>query len=125
METERKDMDLKFNVEEELEWEPSIDASDNGIGVENGVVTVMGYVKSYAEKNDAERVTKDLKGVRAIAQELEGRFAGNPQTKDDQIAQRDANVLDWDVNIADRNLQAKVQKGYVTLTGDVDWRYQF
>lgn len=120
-----KDIELKSNIEEELEWEPSIDATDIGVGVENGVVTLMGFVKSYAEKRKAEQVVKGLKGVRAIAQELEVRFANGVKNRDDQIAQRVANVLDWNVNVPDGNLQAKVQNGYVTLTGDVDWRYQF
>lgn len=119
-----KDIDLKQNVTEELDWEPSIDASDIGVGVEDGVVTLMGFVRSYAEKSKAENVVKRLKGVRAIAQELDVRYPGTVINSDDKIAQRAANILEWDVHVPSGSIQAKVQNGFVTLSGDVDWRYQ-
>lgn len=118
------DMDLKQNIEDELDWEPSIDASDIGIGVEKGVVTLMGYVKSYAEKSKAEDVVKRLKGVRAIAQEIEVRYPSSSKNTDDQIAQRAINMLDWDVHVPAGNIKVKVQNGFVTLSGQVDWKYQ-
>jgi len=118
------DMMLKQNIEDELDWEPSIDGSDIGVGVENGVVTLMGHVNAYAEKAKAESVVKRLKGVRAIAQEIEVRYPSSSKNTDDQIAQRVLSILDWDVNVPSGSIQATVQNGHVTLSGNVDWRYQ-
>lgn len=118
------DQTLKDLIEDELEWEPSIDATDIGVAVENGVVTLMGHVTSFAQKLAAEDAVKRVKGVRAIAEEIDVRLSGAVKTADDQIASRAANVLDWDVAVPKGSIQPKVQKGYVTLTGEVDWRYQ-
>ena len=115
---------LKDLVEEELEWEPSVDATDIGVGVEDGVVTLMGYVSSFTQKMAAERAVSRVKGVRAIAQELEVRFAGMDTEADDRIAKRALDVLDWDVAIPSSAIKVKVQNGHVTLSGEVDWRYQ-
>lgn len=118
------DASLKDLVEEELEWEPSVDATDIGVGVEDGVVTLMGYVSSFTQKMAAERAVSQVKGVRAIAQELEVRFAGMDTEADDRIAKRALDVLDWDVAIPNEAIKVKVQKGHVTLSGEVEWRYQ-
>jgi osmotically-inducible protein OsmY len=118
------DASLKELVEEELEWEPSVDATDIGVGVEDGVVTLMGYVSSFTQKMAAERAASRVKGVRAIAQELEVRFAGMDTEADDRIAKRALDVLDWDVAIPNEAIKVKVQNGHVTLSGQVEWRYQ-
>ena len=118
------DASLKDLVEEELEWEPSVDATDIGVGVEDGVVTLMGYVSSFTQKMAAERAVSRVKGVRAIAQELEVRFAGMDTEADDRIAKRALDVLDWDVAIPNEAIKVKVQNGHVTLSGQVEWRYQ-
>jgi osmotically-inducible protein OsmY len=118
------DASLKELIEEELEWEPSIDATDIGVGVEDGVVTLMGYVSSFTQKMAAERAASRVKGVRAIAQELEVRFVGMNTEADDRIAKRALDVLDWDVAIPNEAIKVKVQNGHVTLSGQVEWRYQ-
>lgn len=118
------DYELKQSVEEELDWEPSIDATDIGVAVENGVVTLMGHVSSYLQKSTAERVVSRIKGVRAIAQDLEVRYPGASKNTDDQLAQRAANIIDWNSHMPSGAIQSRVQEGYVTLTGEVDWRYQ-
>jgi osmotically-inducible protein OsmY len=118
------DASLKELVEEELEWEPSIDATDIGVGVEDGVVTLMGYVSSFTQKMAAERAASRVKCVRAIAQELEVRFAGMDTEADDRIAKRALDVLDWDVAIPNEAIKVMVQNGHVTLSGQLEWRYQ-
>ena len=118
------DLTLKGFVEDELEWEPRIDAADIGVAVEDGVVTLMGHVSSFAEKLAAEDAAKRVKGVRAIAQEIEVRLSGRPKTDDDEIARKAADVLDWDVSVPDGKVQVRVQNGWVTLSGEVDWNYQ-
>lgn len=118
------DLTLKSLVEDELEWEPRIDAADIGVAVERGIVTLMGHVSTFAEKLAAENAVKRVKGVRGIAQELEVRLTGRAHTADDEIAARAADVLEWDVSVPKGAIQLKVQNGFVTLTGEVDWKYQ-
>lgn len=117
------DLQLRQNILDELEWEPSIDAADIGVAVENGVITLTGHVGSYAEKLMAEGIVKRFRGVKAIAQEIEVRltYAGDA---DDEIARRALNVLSWDVSVPKDAIQVKVEKGWLTLSGEVDWNFQ-
>jgi osmotically-inducible protein OsmY len=118
------DRTLKQAVEDELEWEPSIDAEHIGVTAEDGVVTLTGHVGSYSEKFTAEKAAKRVKGVRAIAQEIEIRFPNDKKTSDDQIAKRALDIIAWDSTIPEDKVQVKVQGGFVTLSGQVDWHYQ-
>ena len=118
------DRTLKLAVEDELTWEPSIDAEHIGVTAEDGVVTLTGHVGSYTEKIIAERAAKRVKGVRAIAQEIEIRLPNDKKTSDDQIAKRALDIIAWDSTIPKDRVQVKVQGGFVTLTGQVDWHYQ-
>ena len=115
---------LKKNILDELEWEPSLDAASIGIAVKDGVVTLSGHVQSYAEKLKAEQVVKRVRGVRAIAEELEVRPVHTHTHADDEIAKRALNMLNWDVMVPAEGLQVKVQQGWLTLSGAVDWQYQ-
>jgi osmotically-inducible protein OsmY len=118
------DMKLKKAVEEELEWEPSIDAEHIGVAAEDGVVTLSGHVRNYAQKLAAEAATRRVKGVRAIAEEIEVRFPEDRKLADDQIAKRALDVISWDSTIPKDAFQVKVQHGVVTLTGEADWHFQ-
>jgi osmotically-inducible protein OsmY len=118
------DMKLKKAVEEELEWEPSIDAEHIGVTAEDGVVTLSGHVRNYAQKLAAEAATRRVKGVRAIAEEIEVRFPEDRKLADDQIAKRALDVISWDSTIPKDAFQVKVQHGVVTLTGEADWHFQ-
>jgi osmotically-inducible protein OsmY len=124
MEIKMDDLTLKRHVEEELEWEPSLDSADIGVGVEDGVVTLMGHVRTFAEKLAAEGAVKRVKGVRALAQNMEVRLSGIPATTDDELARRAADILEWDVSVPKGAIQAKVEGGHITLTGTVNWKYQ-
>jgi hypothetical protein len=84
---------LQSRVEAELQWEPSIDASEIGVAVANGVVTLSGAVRTYAEKTAAERSALRIKGVRGVAQEIEVRPFGDIGVKDDEIAKRALRVM--------------------------------
>jgi len=122
--TEMSDRTLKQAVEDELEWEPSINAEHIGVTAEDGVVTLTGHVGSYTEKFTAEKAARRVKGVRAIAQEIEIRFPSDKKTSDDQIAKRALDIIAWDSTIPKDKVQVKVQGGFVTLSGQVDWHYQ-
>lgn len=118
------DRSLRTLVEEELDFEPSVDSTDIGVAVDNGIVTLAGFVRSFAERTAAEHAVQRVKGVRGIAQELAIRFPGHKHTADDEIAARAIKIIDWDTTIPDEGIQVKVQKGWVTLTGEVEWGFQ-
>ena len=119
-----RDLVLRQDVLDELEFEPSIDAADIGVTVKDGVVTLIGHVRSYAEKVAAERAVQRVKGVRAIAEELEVRYPERKKTADDEIAKRALAIISWDTTIPDDVIQVKVQAGWITLSGEVDWHFQ-
>ena len=75
------DVTLRQDILDELEFEPSINAANIGVAVENGVVTSTGHVGNYAEKVAAERVVQRVKGVRGVAQEIEVRYPGNKKVR--------------------------------------------
>jgi len=115
---------VRDDVLEELDFDPSIDATNIGVAVDEGVVTLSGHVSSYAEKIAAECAARRVKGVRAIAQEIEVRHPGEKETADDEIAKRVLTVLRWDAMIPQETVKVTVQKGWVTLRGEVNWQYQ-
>lgn len=119
------DMRLRQDILDEFEYEPSIDAANIGVTVENGIVTLTGHVHSYAEKHAAEHVAQRVKGVRAIAEEIVVRLPEHKKAADDEIASRVLKILDWGAAISDPNdVRVKVEHGFVTLTGTVEWHFQ-
>jgi osmotically-inducible protein OsmY len=119
-----KDTVLRQHVIDELEFEPSIDAAHIGVAVEDGTVTLTGHVPTYAQKRTAEGIVKRVKGVRAIAEEIEVRPMGAHQTADDEIAKRAVHTLSWNSSVPRDAVQVKVENGWVTLDGKVQWHYQ-
>ena len=118
------DSDLRQLVIDELEFEPAIDASNIGIAAKDGIVTLSGFVSSYAEKMTAERAVRRVKGVHAIAQEIEIRYATDKEINDDEIALRCVNIINWDTTLPEDKIKVKVERGWVTLTGEVPWHFQ-
>ena len=118
------DKELRQLVMDELEFEPSIDSAGIGVCAEHGVVTLSGHVPSYTQKLAAERAAWRVKGVKAIAQEIEVRLPGDARTNDDEIAQRALNSLAWSSAIPRDAVKVRVADGWVTLSGQVDWNYQ-
>src|SRR5215831_13124359 len=118
------DEKLQADVLEELAWEPRVDAAHIGVTAKNGVVTLLGHVASFPEKYAAELAARRVRGVRAIAQELEVHLPDHKKRADDEIAGRAVALLQWDASVPAERIQVKVERGYVTLTGEVDWNYQ-
>ncbi|HET9440032.1 MAG TPA: BON domain-containing protein [Longimicrobiales bacterium] len=115
--------ELKRLVEEELEWEPSIDAAGIGVEVsEEGVVTLTGHVRSYTERLAAEKAAKKVRGVVAVANDIEVRLLG--KRDDTTIAETSAHALFVNVNVPDDRIQVVANDGWLTLEGEVDWEYQ-
>ncbi|AZD02329.1 BON domain-containing protein [Pseudomonas chlororaphis] len=118
------DLNLRKFILEELEFQPDIDAANIGVTVENGVVTLTGHVNSYAQKISAERAVKAIKGVRALAEEIQVRLEKGAGTADDTIANRALNILNWSSDVPEGDIKIMVQNGWITLEGEVDWQYQ-
>ncbi len=120
----KNDIDLRRDVLDELEWEPSVDAAHIGVTARDGVITLTGVVKSYSEKLTAERVAKRVHGVSAIANDIEVRLPGSAERSDSDIARAAVDVLKWRTSVPERPVKVSVTKGWVTLEGEVDWQYQ-
>jgi len=118
------DIDIRQCVLDALEFEPSIDAASIGVAVDNGVVTLTGHVPTYREKLRAEELAMAVRGVKGIAQEIEVRPVGTHPAADDEIAQRILDVLRWSTGLPADAVKVKVQSGWVTLSGRVEWNYQ-
>ena len=118
------DLQLRQNVLDELEFEPSINAAHIGVTANKGVVTLSGFVTSYREKAAAERAARRVKGVTAIAEEIEVRLPSHTKQADDEIAARAVDILKWQVGLPADRITVKVEKGIVTLMGEVDWQFQ-
>jgi len=118
------DKDLKEQVERALEWEPSIDASDIGVSVDAGVVTLRGNVASYAEKLTAEHVALAVYGVKGLANDLMIHIPNLFQRTDTEIAQAAAGALKWNVLIPKDRVTVTVTNAWLNLQGTVDWQYQ-
>ncbi len=119
----KTDIELKEDVEEELEWEPSVIATEIGVIVENGIVTLTGTVVTFPEKWAAEKAALRVTGVKAVANEIKVNLSTGTQRSDEDIAQAASNALEWDVALP-KNLKVVVENGWVTLSGKVTWQYQ-
>jgi len=118
------DLQLRRNVLDELEFEPAVDAAHIGVYANCGVVALTGSVASYAEKAAAERAARRVKGVTAIAQEIEIRLPSHAKRADDEIAACAVEILKWQAGGPADRIGIRVEKGIVTLTGEVDWQFQ-
>lgn len=120
----KSDQTLQKEVQEELRWQPFLNAAEIGVAVKNGVVTLSGKVNSYAKKLAAERAVKRIGGVRAVAEDIEvGSYPGQQKT-DAEIADAVYNALKWHSAVQEEKIKIKVEDGVVTLSGEVEWDYQ-
>lgn len=124
MKRSAEDAKLQKRVLDELEFDPSINAAHIGVAVEDGVVSLSGDVGSYAEKFEVERAVRRVKSVTAVAEEIEVRYPGDKRTADDEIARRAVHILEWYGVLPKEAIRVTVQKGWLTLDGQVNWQYQ-
>ena len=118
------DKQLKQAVLDELKWEPSVNAAHIGVTTKDGVVTLMGHVESFAEKSGAEKAARRVRGVKAVAEEIEVRLPFSIKRGDEEIAAAAVGRLKWDAAVPSDAVKVKVEKGWITLTGEVNWHYQ-
>jgi osmotically-inducible protein OsmY len=119
-----KDNQLQQAVLAELNWEPSLSADHIGVMAHDGIVTLNGHVTTFGEKHAAEAAAARVKGVKAVAEKIEVRLPFDSKRDDDEIAAAAVNRLAWDSFVPRDAVKVLVENGWVTLTGEVAWRYQ-
>ncbi len=117
------DRQLQQNIMSELRWEPSVKATEIGVAVKDGVVTLTGKLDTYAQKFAAERAVERVAGVRAIADDLAVVLPGTFGRSDSDIARAAASAIAWDIEVPN-GITAIVTNGWVTLSGKAVWYYQ-
>ena len=120
----KTDLEIKEDVLDELAWQPNIDETQIGVIVENGVVTLSGVVNSYTKKIEAEKAVKSVKGVKAVALDIEIKYGSDYKKTDKEIAKAVVNALAWDTSIPEDKVSIKVENGIIYLTGELKWAYQ-
>jgi len=119
-----QDSQLQQDVLAEFKWEPSVTAGHIGVTANHGIVTLSGHVDSYAQKRAAETAARRVKGVKGVAEEIEVKLLFDTTRSDEDIAAAAIDRLAWNVSVPKDGVVVKVENGWVTLTGQVDWWYQ-
>ena len=119
-----KDSELKKVVLDELSWEPSVDAAHIGVTAKDGVITLTGHVDNYSNKAGAEKAASRVKGVKAVVEEIEVKLPYDVKRSDEDIAAAAVDRLGWNSTIPNGAVQVKVEKGWITLSGTVDWQFE-
>jgi osmotically-inducible protein OsmY len=120
----KTDADLKRDVQAELAWDPAVRSTQIGVAVKDGVVTLTGHLETYAEKYAAERTLRRVSGVKAIALELDVRLSPEHRRSDTDVATAAEQALKWNTLVPVDEVRLTVDKGWVTLQGEVEWDYQ-
>jgi len=118
------DLELKKNVESELNFEPSINPAEIGVAAKDGIVTLTGRAQSYWEKVAAERASMRVDGVKAVVNKMTVRLPYSSERTDEDIAQAALSSLKWSVLIPADRVKVRVSKAWVTLEGALDWQFQ-
>ncbi|OXG07014.1 osmotically-inducible protein OsmY [Flavobacterium araucananum] len=116
--------ELQQKVIEAINWEPLLSAAEIGVTAFDGIVTLTGCVNSYAKKEEAERAAKNVSGVKVVVEKIEVVLNNKTQKSDNEIAAEIINAFKWHWDIPHDRVQVKVEKGWVTLTGSLEWNYQ-
>jgi len=120
----RTDAQIQTDVLAELKWEPRVNPNEIGVAVKDGVVTLTGVVDSYTKRWAAEDAAHRVRGVKAVANDIEVRLSSSDERTDADIAAAAVRALQWDAFIPADSVAVTVSKGWVTLKGEVSWRYQ-
>lgn len=120
----KTDRQLQLDVGDELKWDPRIEDSEIAVGAKDGVVTISGAVKNYAQKYAAERAVERVNGVKAIADELTIKLPSIFERSDTDLAHAALRAFEWDIEVPQDGIKVRVEKGWITLEGTVEWAYQ-
>ena len=122
--TMKNDIQLKRDVEDELQWDPAVDADRFAVRVKNGVVTISGSVDTFADKHAAEEAIRRVSGVTALVVHVQVRVPPDMRRPDEEIAQTIADALHWNTSVPAEAIRVTVEDGAVTLRGEVDQDFQ-
>jgi osmotically-inducible protein OsmY len=123
--TETKtDQEIQRNVLEELNWDARVQPNEIGVSAKDGVVTLTGWVDSYTKKWAAEEAAHRVKGVRAVANDIEVRIPTAAERTDADIALAVSRAIEWDAMVPTDKVKVTVSKGWVTLEGGVEWQFE-
>jgi len=120
----KTDVELKRDVSAELAWDPEVRSTLIGVAVKDGVVTLTGHLQTFAEKHAAARAVRRVAGVKAIALELDVRLSADHKRSDTDIAAGAELALKWSTEVPVEKIRVTVDRGWVTLQGEVEWDYQ-
>src|SRR3981189_3318487 len=120
----RTDDQIQLDVLDELTWDARVQPNEIGVAVKDGVVTLTGTVDSYTKRWAAEEAAHRVRGVKAVANDIEVRISRDAERTDADIAAAAVRALEWDAFISVEKLDVTVSKAWVTLKGDVEWQYQ-
>ena len=120
----RRDEQIQRDVMEELKWNARVQPNEIGVAVKDGIVTLTGSVDSYIKKWEAEEASRRVRGVKAIANDIEVRIPGSAERNDTEIAASARRALEWDALVPVDRIQVSVSKGWVSLNGEVEWAFQ-
>ncbi len=120
----KTDYEIKDDVLAELLWQPNIDETKIGVIVENAVVTLSGVVDSYSKKLAAEKAVKNVKGVKAVALDIDVKHGTDYKKTDKEIAKSAVNALTWNNSIPEEKISVKVEDGWIYLSGELNYAYQ-
>lgn len=120
----KTDSEIQKNVMAELKWTPQLNSTEIGVAVKNGIVTLSGTVDTYGKKVAAENAAKKLAGVKAVAEDIEVKLSNTGKRNDSEIAEAVVNALKWHSAVQEEKIKVKVENGWVTLEGEVEWEFQ-
>jgi len=117
--------ELQKDVQDAIKWEPLLNAAEIGVIVKDGIVTLTGTVDNYFKKSEAETAAKGVAGVKVVVEKIDVKFGSNWAKKDDnEIANEVVTAFDWNMKVPSEKVKVNVEKGWVTLAGEVNWHYQ-
>jgi len=120
----KSDIELQRDVMDEILWDPMLHAAEIGVIVKQGVVTLVGNVKNYAEKIAAENAAKRVKEVNAVIMDINIRMANECQRTDKDLTTAAMNALKWSSFVPEDRITLRIENGWITITGDVEWQFQ-
>ena len=118
------DIEIQKNVMDELKWDPILNSAEIGVTVTEGIVTLMGYVDNYSQRLAAENAAKRVKDVRAVAIDLAISLPDDQRCSDADLAAAALNALKWSSFVPEDKIRLKVDGGWITLEGEVEWQFQ-
>jgi osmotically-inducible protein OsmY len=115
---------LQKDVQDAIMWQPLLKAAEVGVTARDGVVSLTGVVSSFTKKLEAEKAAKGVLGVKAVVEDIHVKFANDPVKTDLDLASEVLSGMKWNWSVPNDKIQVKVEDGWITLDGAVEWNYQ-